>query len=45
MRLKWVDKCKLFLEVLRILAIHEAKYSKICNFWTFWAVIQLIKIV
>ncbi len=27
---------------LRILAMHEAKNSKICNFWTIWPVIQLI---
>ena len=27
---------------LRILAMYEAKNNKICEFWTFWAVIQLI---
>ncbi len=28
--------------MLRILASYEAKIAKICNFWTFWPVIQLI---
>ncbi len=27
---------------LRILASYEAKIAKICNFWAFWPVIQLI---
>ncbi len=27
---------------LRILASYAAKIAKICNFWTFWPVIQLI---
>ncbi len=27
---------------LRILAMYEAKNSKICNFWTIWPVIQQI---
>ncbi len=27
---------------LRILATPEAKNSKICNFWTFWLVTQLM---
>ncbi len=30
--------------MLRIRAMHEAKNSKICNFWTFWPVIQLINL-
>ncbi len=29
--------------MLRIPAMYEVKNSKICNFWTFWPVIQLIK--
>ncbi len=28
---------------LRILASYEANIAKICNFWTFWPVIQLMK--
>ena len=28
--------------VLRIPAMYEVKNRKICNFWTFWPVIQLI---
>ncbi len=28
--------------ISRILAMYEAKNSKICNFWTIWPVIQLI---
>ncbi len=28
--------------LLRIPAMYEVKNSKICNFWTFWPVIQLI---
>ncbi len=32
-----------YSRTLRILAMYEAKNSKICNFWTFWPVIQLIK--
>ncbi len=30
---------------LRIPASYEVKIAKICNFWTFWPVIQLIKMV
>ena len=30
------------LVILRILARYEVKIAKICNFWTFWPVLQLI---
>ncbi len=29
-------------QLLRILASYVAENSEICNFWTFWPVIQLI---
>ena len=36
-------RCKNAFNIsLRICAMYEAKNSKICNFWTFWPVIQLI---
>ncbi len=35
---------KVDLGSLRIRAMHEAKNSKICNFWTFWPVNHLFKI-
>ena len=33
----WIQNC-----ILRIRAMYEVKNSKICNFWMFWPVIQLI---
>ena len=32
----------LYSKSLTILASYEAKIAKICNFWTFWPVIQLM---
>ncbi len=34
--------CTYLWRSLRIPAMYEVKNSKICNFWTFWPVIQLI---
>ena len=42
----WLSKIIIFYDTLltlRILASYEAKIAKICNFWTFWPVVQLIE--